>query len=105
MVGTFGGQPVAKGITDEDGIATALFTGSRSGQTTVTAVEEITDGACKRVVNVGNPGGFWSPQTAIPVLAIAGAAAGVGIYKATNKRAIVVTPPIDIKPGSTGILP
>lgn len=106
--GSLGGQSTLTVKTNAQGVAQTTFTASNvvGGIASVKAMIEGTDAVWEGSFKVINSsGGFWSPQTAVPVFAIVGAALGIGIYKLNHRNPLPTTPDITRNPQGGVILP
>ncbi len=105
--GSLAGQTSVSVTTNAQGIASTNFTASNNPgssariRASVQGTEAVWEGMFRVIAAQG---GFWTPQTAVPVFAIIGAAVGIGIYKIVTKKEPVKTPEIIQRPGSV-ILP
>jgi hypothetical protein len=106
--GSFAGQTSLRATTNTQGIANVNFTaGDTIGSSTrlevrVEGSEAVWTGTLSVVRAAA---GFWSPQNAVPIFSVIGAAVGVGIYKATTRPDIPPEQRIDPRQGTTVIFP
>jgi hypothetical protein len=107
-IGTFAGQSSLRVTTNSQGIANVNFTaGDSVGSSTRLEVRvEGSDAVWQGTLTVIRAAaGFWSPQNAVPIFSVIGAAVGVGIYKATTRPDIPPEQRIDPRQGTTVIFP
>jgi hypothetical protein len=107
-VGTLAGQSSLRVTTNSQGIANVNFTaGDSVGSSTRLEVRvEGSDAVWQGTLQVVRAAaGFWSPQNAVPIFSVIGAAVGVGIYKATTRPDIPPEQRIDPRQGTTVIFP
>ncbi len=106
--GSFAGQTSLRATTNTQGIANVNFTaGDTVGSSTRLEVRvEGSDAVWQGTLSVVRAAaGFWSPQNAVPIFSVIGAAVGVGVYKATTRPGIPAEQRIEPRQGSGVILP
>lgn len=106
--GTLAGQTTLRTTTNAQGIADVNFTASDSvGSSTQIEVRvEGSDAVWQGTLSVVRAAaGFWSPQNAVPIFSVIGAAVGVGIYKAATRPGVPPEQRIEPRQGTTVIFP
>lgn len=106
--GTLAGQTSLRVVTNSQGVAEVNFTaGDTVGSSTrIEARVEGSDAVWQGTINIIRAAaGFWSPQNAVPIFGVLGAAVGVGIYKITTRDPVRTTPNIEPRTGGSVILP
>lgn len=101
--GTFAGQTSLRAMTNSQGVAQVNFTaGDTVGSSTRLEVRvENAEAVWQGTLNVVRAAaGFWSPQNAVPIFSVLGAAVGLGVWQVTTRDPVRQTPNIDLRPGT-----
>jgi hypothetical protein len=106
--GTLAGQASVRGVTNSQGIAQVNFNaGDTDGSSTRIEVRvENSEAVWQGTISIIRAtAGFWSPQNAVPIFSVIGAAVGGGIYAVTSRDPIRPTETIQPRTGGSVIVP
>jgi hypothetical protein len=106
--GTLAGQASVRGVTNSQGIAQVNFTASNTvgSSTRIEVRVENSEAVWQGTINIIRAAaGFWSPQNAVPIFSVIGAAVGGGIYAVTTRDPVRQTETVQPRTGGSVILP
>ncbi len=106
--GTLAGQASVRGVTNSQGIAQVNFTaGNTVGSSTRLEVRvENSEAVWQGTLNIVRAAaGFWSPQNAVPIFSVIGAAVGVGVWQVVTRDPVRQTETIQPRTGGSVIVP
>lgn len=107
-VGSLAGQASFRATTNSQGVAEVNFTaGDTAGNSTKIKVQvEGSEAVWEGTINViAAKAGFWSPQNAVPIFSVIGAAVGIGAYKLATRDPARIPEQVTPRTGGTVIVP
>ncbi len=106
--GSLAGQASMRAVTNSQGVAQVNFTASDTvgSSTRIEARVENSEAVWQGTLSIVRAAaGFWSPQNAVPIFSVIGAAVGVGIWQLTTRDPVRQTQTVEPRSGGSVILP
>ncbi len=106
--GTLAGQSNLRAVTNSQGIAQVAFTASDvvGSRTRIEVRVENSSAVWQGTISIIRAAaGFWAPQNAVPIFGVLGVAVGFGIYKVATREPVRKTPNVDLRQGTSVIVP